>query len=149
MSLRKIISSTSASSAYSGDNLGLHGPEKMYDGKLNTNWTENGAGYGVGEYVIFYFSDTYAVNKLRIDIGSHYNTGVYKQNCRPKVVSLTFSDGSSELVQLEDTYDEQVITLSQYYYYTDFIKLTIEEVYTGTTYLDTIIAELDFEAYMP
>lgn len=148
MGLRDIISSVSASSAYSGDNLGEHVPENMYDGSLLTNWTENAPGNGVGEYVIFYFNDTYAVNKLQIYIGSHYSEGVYQQNCRPKAITLTFSDGSAELIALEDTYDEQIITLNQFYY-TDAIKLTIEEVYSGTAYLDTVIAELDFVAYRP
>lgn len=146
--LRDIVSSSSASSVYSGDNLGRHAPEKLYDGKLDTNWTEDSSGNGVGEFVVFDFDDTYAVNKLRIYIGSHYNEGVYKQNCRPKAITITFSDGSTEFVRLEDSYDEQVITFKQFYY-TDSIKLTIEEVYTGTKYLDAVIAELDFVAYEP
>lgn len=146
--LRDIVISSSASSVYSGDNLGRHAPEKLYDGKLDTNWTEDSSGNGVGEYVVFNFDKTYAVNKLRIYIGSHFNEGVYRQNCRPKAITLAFSDGSTEFVRLEDSYDEQVITFNKYYY-TDSIKLTIEEVYTGTKYLDTVIAELDFVAYEP
>lgn len=148
LGLRDIVSSSSASSVYSGDNLGRHAPEKLYDGKLDTNWTEDSSGNGVGEFVVFDFDDIYAVNKLRIYIGSHYNEGVYKQNCRPKAITLTFSDGSTEFIRLEDSYDEQVITFEQFYY-TDSIKLTIEEVYTGTKYLDAVIAELDFVAYEP
>jgi hypothetical protein len=120
----------------------------LYDGKLQTNWTENASGNGVGEYVYFDFIDTYAVKQFYIYNGSHYNEGVYKQNCRPKTITLTFSDGSSERILLQDTYEEQVFTLSRYYY-TDSVKLTIDEVYTGTKYLDTIIAELDFVAYRP
>lgn len=146
--LRDIVSSSSASSVYSGDNLGKHVPENMYDGKLDTNWTEDASGNGVGEYVVFYFDDTYAVYKLRIYIGSHYSAGAYKQNCRPKAITLTFSDGSTEFIRLEDSYDEQIITFNQYYY-TDSIKITIEEVYTGTKYPDTVIAELDFVVYKP
>lgn len=148
LGLRDIVSSAKASSVYSGDNLGKHGPEKMYDGKLDTNWTENDSGNGIGEYVTFYFDDTYAVKKLRIYIGSHFNEGVYKQNCRPKAITLTFSDGSTECISLSDSYDEQIITFDQYHY-TDYVKLTIDDVYTGTKYLDTVIAELDFVAYRP
>lgn len=148
LNLRDIVYDATASSVYSGDSLGRHTPEKLYDGKLNTNWTEDAVGNGAGEYVIFYFDDIYAVNKMRIYIGSHYSKEVYQQNCRPKTVSLSFSDGSTVYVHLEDTYDEQVITLDQYYY-TDYVKLTIEEVYTGTLYLDNIIAELNFVVYRP
>lgn len=146
--LRDIVSNVSASSIYSGDNLGIHSPEKLYDGRLDTNWTENSPGNGVGEFVAFDFHGTYAVNELRIYIGSHYNEGVYEQNCRPKTITLSFSDGSTEFIHLEDSYEEQIINFDQYYY-TDSIKLTIEEVYTGTTYLDAVIAELDFVAHEP
>lgn len=148
LNIRDIILSTSASSVYAGDNLGKHSPEKMYDGKLDTNWTENASGNGIGEYAIFYFDDTYAIKKMHIYIGSHYSEAVYAQNCRPKVITLTFSDGSTERILLEDSYDEQTIVLDKYYY-TDYVKLIIEEVYAGTKYLDTVIAELDFVAYRP
>ena len=146
--LRDMVTLVSTSSVYSGDNLGVHSPEKMFDGKLDTNWTEDATGTGIGEYVTFYFNDTYAVNQFWIYIGSHYSEGVYKQNCRPKTVTLTFSDGSSQRIQLRDSYDVQFFTLDRYYY-TDFITLTIDDVYTGTKYLDTVIAELDFEGYQP
>lgn len=148
LNLRNIISNADASSVYAGDNLGKHTPEKMYDGKLDTNWTENALGNGIGEYVTFYFDDTYAIKKMHIYIGSHYSESVYEQNCRPKVITVTFSDGSTERIQLKDSYDKQIIVFSRYYY-TDYIKLTIEEVYQGTKHLDAVIAELDFVAYRP
>lgn len=148
LGLRDIISRASASSVYEGDTLGEHGPENLYDGKLDTNWAEDAPGNGIGEYVLFSFNGTYAVNKLHIYIGSHLNKDYFKKNCRPKVISLTFSDGSTERIQLEDSYAEQTITLKQYYY-TDSVRLTIEDVYPGTKYMDTVIAELDFAAYKP
>lgn len=148
LSLRDIVSSANASSVYSGDDLGKHGPENMYDGNLRTNWTENASGNGVGESTTFYFDDTYALKELRIYIGSHFNEGVYRQNCRPKVITLAFSDGSTESISLEDSYDEQIIAFDQYHY-TNYVKLTIDDIYTGTQYLDTAIAELDFVAYRP
>ena len=146
--LRDMVTWLSTSSIYSGDNLGVHSPENMFDGKLDTNWTEDATGNGIGEYVTFYFDGTYAVNKFWIYIGSHYNEGVYKQNCRPKTITLTFSDGSSQRISLRDSYDVQSFTLDRYYY-TDSITLTIDDVYTGTKYLDTVIAELDFVGYLP
>ena len=148
LGLRSIISSVKASSIYSGDNLGRHVPENLYDGRLDTNWTENASGSGIGENVTFYFDDTYAVKKMLIYVGSHFSEAVYRENCRPKVITLTFSDGSTQRVSLEDSYSEQIVTFDQYYY-TDSIKLTIEDVYTGSKYPDTVIAELDFTAYRP
>ena len=148
LNIHDIIWHAEASSVYSGDNLGDHTPEKLYDGKLNTNWTEDASGKGIGEYVILYFDDVYAVRKMHIYIGSHYSKNVYEQNCRPRTIQVTFSDGSTERIQLKDTYDEQIVVFDQYHY-TDSVKLTIEEVYTGTKYQDTVIAELDFVAYRP
>lgn len=148
LGLKDIVSDTWASSVYAGDNLGKHSPDKLYDGKLNTNWTEDASGVGIEECVEFYFDHTYAINQLRIYIGSHYNESVYRHNCRPKAILLTFADATSEYIVLEDTYDEQTITFDQYYY-TNFVKLTIKDVYTGTKYQDTVIAELDFTAYRP
>lgn len=148
LGLRDMVSDVRASSVYSGDDLGTHSPMKLFDGKLDTNWTENVSGTGIGESVTFVFDSTYAVNKLRIHIGSHYNKTKFLENCRPSMISLTFSDGSVERIQLKDTYEEQIIMLSQFFY-TDYIILTIEDVYMGTDYTDTVIAELNFTGYRP
>ena len=148
LNLSDIITSSKASSVYSGDDLGTHSPDNLYDGLLITNWTEDVDGYGINEYVIFYFDDTYAVNSLTIWIGSHYNETKYLQNSRPKTILLTFSDGSTHRIPLADTYYEQTIPFDRFYY-TSSIKITIEDVYPGTKYDDTIIAELDFAAYRP
>ena len=128
--------------------MGIHGPENLYDGKLDTNWAENVPGYGIGEYVIFNFDRIYAVKEMQIYVGTHLNEDWYKRNCRPKVITLTFSDGSSECVTLTDTYQEQTICFERYYY-TYSIKLTIDDVYPGWMYDDTVIAELNFTAYQP
>lgn len=149
LGLQDIVSGAQLSSTYSGDNLGLRKAEDLYDGKLKTNWTEGVPGYGEGEYVVFYFEDTYAVNKLFIWIGSHFSTeALYKQNGRPSVITLTFSDGSTERINLEDSMEMQEVELEKFYY-TDSIMITIDEVYKGTQYTDTIIAELDFVSYKP
>ena len=146
--LKDIVTSATASSVYEGDRLGIHGSENLYDGKLDTNWAENVPGYGIGEYVIFNFDRIYAVKEMQIYVGTHLNEDWYKRNCRPKVITLTFSDGSSECVTLTDTYQEQTICFERYYY-TYSIKLTIDDVYPGWMYDDTVIAELNFTAYQP
>lgn len=148
LSLSDIVKNSEASSVYSGDSLGEHSPDNLYDGLDITNWAENVAGYGIGEYVILNFDGTYAVNSISISIGSHYNESLYLANGRPSELLLTFSDGSTYTVHLKDTAKEQTISLDQYYY-TNSIQLTIKDVYLGTQYEDTIIAELDLEAYRP
>lgn len=148
LSLLDVISRSKASSVYSGDDLGVHGSNKLYDGKVSTNWTENVPGEGLEESVTFYLDDTYAVKTMRIYIGSHFNRETYEHNCRPKVITLTFSDGTSERITLADSYEEQTITFEKYHY-TDSVKLTIKEVYSGTQFDHTIIAEVNFDFYRP
>lgn len=147
-SFRSIVSRASASSVYSGDDLGEHGPENLYDGSLKTNWTEDVSGIGIGEYVVFSLKGTCAVNGLQIYTGSHLTKTNFRKNGRPSELLLTFSTGETLTVPLEDTYDLQEITFDRFYY-TDSIKVTIQDVYTGTTYTDTVIAELTFVAYEP
>ena len=148
LSFRSIVSRASASSVYSSDDLGEHGPENLYDGSLKTNWTEDVSGIGSGEYVAFSLKNTCAVNGLQIYTGSHLTKTNFRKNGRPSELLLTFSTGETLTVPLEDTYDLQEITFDRFYY-TDSIKVTIQDVYTGTTYTDTVIAELTFVAYEP
>ncbi len=148
LGVQDILHKVSASSVYSGDDIGVHSGEKVCDGRLDTNWTEGVWGNGVGEYLLFEFDQHYVLTKLRIFIGSHYHEAVYRQNGRPETITLTFSDGSTEHIRLNDVYEEQVITFDRPYY-TDSVKLTIDSVYTGTLYRDTVIAELDFVAFEP
>ena len=150
-SMKNMVSKVKASSVYSGDNLGKHGPKNLYDGDLRTNWTENVSGAGIGESVTFTFDQEYAIKELQIYTGSHYNEAVFKQNCRPKTIRISFSNGSAfstGTIELDDTYDQQTITFDEYYY-ADTVTITIEDVYFGTQYQDTVIAELNFVAYLP
>lgn len=146
--LQDIASSATASSVYRGDDLGSHDADKMYDGRLSTNWTENVPGSGIGEYATIYFDGTYAVKELYISIGTHHSRKAFKQSNRPRTITLTFSDGSTERIPLTDTLEEQKFTFDQYYY-TTYVKITIDDVYYGTMFDHTIIAELDVTAYKP
>jgi len=150
VSFRDIVWDTWASSVYERD-LQQHEPENLFDMDLGTNWTEDASGAGIGEYVGLQFDREYALKGMRISIGSHYSPASYEKNCRPRVLLLTFrgSQGSETLrVTLTDTMDEQVITFDRYYY-AETLTVTIEGVYSGTQYEDTIIAELSFEAFWP
>ena len=147
--LSNIIAEASASSEYASDGYG-HSPKNLYDGDKTTNWTEGKSGAGLGEYVMLRFDDTYAIKEFTILTGSHYkkdNTYFVKNN-RPKAVTLCFSDGSSEYILLKDSREYQEFTFSDYHY-TNYVKIIIEDIYEGTHWSDTIIAEVDFAAYTP
>ena len=147
-SLKDIIKGKpEASSVYAkGDDNRTHEPEKLYDDDVTTNWAEGVDGYGYGQYIYFYFNDTYAIKEMTICIGSHQDKEHYAMNSRPKRITLEFSDGTTEHISLRDSYWEETYTFSKYHY-TNYVKLTIDEVYKGTRWDDTIIGELDFKAY--
>lgn len=152
LSLSDIGALSWASSVYAGDDLGKHSPKNLYDGDLRTNWTEDAPDAGIGEYVVFEFVRTYAFKELQIYTGSHYNEAAFKQNCRPKEIQIIFEEDNTRYVSgtisLDDTYEMQTITFDEYYY-ADTIVIRINDVYPGTQYEDTVIAEIDFLVYSP
>lgn len=141
-----IISKASVSSEYGNDGHN-HSPKNLYDGDKWTNWTEGESGAGIGEYIMLNFDNTYAVKEFTILIGCHYkkDSTYFEKNNRPSAITLRFSDGSSEYIQLEDSREYQTFTLSDYYY-TDYVIIIIEDVYAGTRWDDTVISEVDIIA---
>ena len=74
-----------------------------------------------------------------------------KSNIR-KEIQIVFEEDNNRYVSgtisLDDTYEMQTITFDEYYY-ADTITIRIKDVYLGTQYEDTIIAEINFLAYLP
>lgn len=76
-------------------------------------------------------------------MGNHTSDNYYVKNSRPKTITLTFSDGSAEKFTLMDKKEEQTFFFKKVIRTTD-IRLTIDSVYTGSAYEDTIISEIVF-----
>lgn len=139
------VSSCYASSTNSGDKV-THDVMNLLDGDPLTNWTEGVSGNGVGEYVHFDFSDTYQLNSIRIRGGNRRDHAHYTANSRPARITMTFSDGSSESFTMHDVYESQVLTLSKPVM-TSSLRITIDSVYAGNKYQDTVISDVFFETY--
>lgn len=148
--LANIITDASSSSIMYGSDEYSHHPNNLFDYNKQTNWTEGVSGYGLGEFVLLRFDKTYAINEFTILIGSHYqkDSTYFEKNSRPSAITLTFSDERTKYIQLDDSRDYQTFYFSEFYY-TDYVKITIEDVYPGTHWDETIIAEVDFSAYIP
>ena len=99
------------------------------------------SGQGEGESITVWFDDTCRLSGFSISAGYHKTASLYEKNSRPKEIELTFSDGSSCRVTLEDRMAQQTVTLSAP---VDTASLTIRlvSVYPGTTYTDTAISEI-------
>ena len=68
---------------------------------------------------------------------------LYYKNSRPKKIKLTFSDGRSKSFKLKDYYGMQQIDFDEPIE-SDSVRVTIESVYKGKKYKDTVISEIEW-----
>ncbi len=137
------ISSVSATSELAEANV-VHSSSRIIDGDKNTAWVEGVNGQGYGQSVHFQFNGTYLVSGIRIRAGYQKNDDIYYKNSRPKEISVEFSDGTSEIIWLEDLGQaEQAVSFSRAVE-TDRVNLTIQSVYPGNKYEDTCISDIVF-----
>ena len=139
---RDAVLSVSASSSLIEQSYGIsHTPEKAIDGDLTTGWAENAPGAGVGESITLFLDSGYTVRGFVIHAGYQKSASLYERNARPAVLKLSFSNGESQSFTLQDLNGQQRILFAQPVE-TDRVTFTIESVYNGTTYQDTVISEL-------
>lgn len=135
-------STIGASSTYSGDSA-KHVVQNLIDNKVKTNWTEGVHGNGEGEYINFVFYTEQPIAGFIISAGNHASNTYYTKNSRPKTISLTFSDGSTEQYTLLDKKETQKIYFDNIVNTTS-VRLTIDSVYSGSAWEDTVISEIAF-----
>lgn len=118
-----------------------HKPSNVIDGNNTTAWVEDADGQGEGESLTIELDDTYVVSGFVINAGYQKNTEVYDNNSRPKELIVTFSDGQSFMVELDDYYGAQKVVLDSSIETTS-VTFTINDVYPGGKYEDTVISEI-------
>ena len=123
-----------------------YGSTKVFDGDFSTVWSEGVSGYGNGEWIILDFDNIYTVKKIKIVNGLVNKKNGYYNNNRPKSLTLQFSDGSSQKINLEDNNTGyQVVNINAVE--TSYVKFVIDSVYYGTKYDDTCIADIEILGY--
>ena len=116
------------------------------DSDFSTVWSEGVSGYGNGEWIILDFDNIYTVKKIKIVNGLVNKKNRYYNNNRPKSLTLQFSDGSSQKINLEDNNTGyQVVNINAVE--TSYVKFVIDSVYYGTKYDDTCIADIEILGY--
>jgi hypothetical protein len=118
-----------------------HGPENVFDGDLTKAWCEDASGYGMGQSLTVYLKQKSVVSGMRIWAGYHKSSSLYYKNSRPALLLLEFSDGEVYQWALSDAMEEQEISLPGIR--TEYVKITIMDVYSGTKYEDTLITEIE------
>ena len=121
----------------------VHSAEKICDGSLKNAWVEGAAGQGIGETVNFVFDARYSFSGMKINAGYQKTKELYYKNSRPKKLKITFSDNKSITVKLKDYYGIQKVDFREPIV-SDQVTVTIESVYKGNKYKDTVISELEW-----
>lgn len=131
-----------ASSELSEYNM-THSAERIMDGSLATAWVEGQDGQGTGETIKVTFDDAYVMNGIKIYAGYQKSDELYEKNSRPKQITLIFSDGATETIELQDMAGAQQIDLKNSVI-TESVTIRIDSVYPGTIFEDTAISEVYF-----
>ena len=112
----------------------------LTDGDPAPAWNEGADGI-TGETVTHFFGAPTLISGLEIRGGFQASSEDYYSSARPKVITLSFSDGSVFEYALEDVMDVQYITLDEPVV-ADTVVLTVVDSYPGSYYDDLCISEL-------
>lgn len=135
-------------------------PFHAFDGRNDTTWAEGSAGNGVGEWLQVDFARPTTVSGFEINNGYWRLPERIGQNGRVETMTVTFSDGSSELVTLYDTataqwtdyyivggwnteeipYGESITFATPHT--TSSMRFTVESVYPGSEWDDLCITSI-------
>ena len=117
------------------------------DGDYSTCWQDGVKGDGIGETLRYAFDDA-LIGKMTIANGNRRDETSYEENNRLAAAHLVFrKDGNDvyeEDIKFED--NENITSVFQFVdgVECDTIELTITDVYHGTKYKDTCVAEVSF-----
>jgi len=153
--------SVSASSYLKSNNAKINYlPENAHDFSFETAWVEGVKGYGIGEYLTYYFSQiSPRITKIIIANGYVKSEKAYRENSRVKKLKMYVDNKPFAVLNLEDCRREQIFEfepigrkrpigdnfeeLAKLPKWT--LKFEILEVYPGEKYDDTAISEIYFD----
>ncbi|MBL4935557.1 discoidin domain-containing protein [Clostridium sp. YIM B02515] len=120
-----------------------HEPKLVYDGDKTTAWVEGSSDDGIGQWVELYNDSLQSVSGIDIINGYSKSTKSYYSNNRAAKIKVDFSNGKSLTYDLQDgIMDTQRLNFGEVIK-TQYIKITILQVYKGNTYSDTCISEIN------
>lgn len=137
------VSAYKASSTYPADSDGNYEPTNLEDGILDSMWCEgNKAGDGAGEWLDFQFGSAQSVSRLKVRNGNAVSMSFNMKGNRAKAVTLKFSDGSTESIELKPVGTEQIISFPARK--TSSVRVTFGEVVKGKEFNDLCLSEAYF-----
>lgn len=138
-----VFTSVTASSTRGTDTEGgQYSAEAVLSDDPTTKWVPlKGSSNGIGEWIQINASDAQHVNGIEILNGYHKNAETWGNNNRVKSCTLSFSDGQSKTVTLDDSMGLIKIDLDSPVN-TTYIRLTINSIYHGAKWNDTAVTYL-------
>jgi len=134
-----------ASSEFPTDNDSSYAAVMANDGVRDTAWCEgNKSNDGAGEWLEVHFQGSKKISKMNICTGVCQMLGtLHKDTNAPTKVTVSFSDGSSQTVDLADKSLPQSIPLTPRN--AEWARVTIDGVRKGKQFDDACISELSFQ----
>ncbi len=131
------------STAYPEDADGNYAGANVADEIKDSMWCEGVKdGDGVGEWIEVDFGAAKTVSKLSILNGNGTSFAYFKKVNSIGTATLTFSDGSTEKIEVKAMPLPQNITFAPHS--TSTVRLTVDTVNKGTDFNDLCISELHF-----
>ncbi len=117
------------------------------DDDYSTCWQDGVKGDGIGETLTYGFNDA-LISKITIKNGNRRDGNSYKENNRLATAHLLFRKDGSDVYEEDIEFEDNENITSVFEFADgidcDTIVLTITDVYHGTEYKDTCIAEISF-----
>lgn len=112
----------------------------LFDDNIQTNWQEGVDGSGIGQSVTAYFDGTEKVRCMLFKLGNWKTEEYFYGNNRPSKLGITIGDFSTE-VEFPESWEEFCVELN-HSYEASSITFTINDVYKGTNWDDTVITDI-------
>ena len=131
----------SATTTFADDKGVSYEPKNLVDGKLSFAWVEGETGSGLGSFVTLDMGEEKAVTGLRLWNGYWYSPDYWERHNRMKDIEVEFSDGTKQTFTLKDEMVPETLTFPKPLS-TSSIKIKYKSVYSGSTFQDTVISEI-------
>lgn len=115
-------------------------PMLLFDGRDDTSWQEGVNGYGINENVAFSFDAAAKIKYIGFKLGNWKNDKYYYGNAKPKTMTLAFGDYSGQVTFTGERGVEWVEV--NHALNSDSMRITVNDVYPGTSWEDTCISEI-------
>lgn len=136
------ISGTDAKSEEPSAEGVSYGARNLRDNKAATVWVEGESGSGLGAWVELDLGSPQDINGIRLWAGVWSSPDFWQRHNRPQEIQLTFDDGSTQLVTLDDEMRMFDIPVDGGTKNTQKVRITIKSVYSGSTFNDTGLSEV-------